>query len=138
MISSSETVISGFRYLHKKDRHTPVILFWLACGALNFFFAHPVKRSIKVGAYLAASSTMVSQLNPLSVLGSWDLWMDIMRREHNSFISFLTYCIRAMTTCFLVFVSRTHSTATEIALPRASRFASPFLEGVSATVLGLA
>lgn len=50
------------------------------------FLVHSIKGWTKLGA---ASSTTASQLNPLSVLASCDLWMDFMLLEYNFLISCL-------------------------------------------------
>ena len=73
---------------------------------------------------------MAFQLKPWSVLESRDLWIDITRRELSSFSSFPMFQARAVMTCSCAFYFRklrleadkafyfrTHSSATETALP---------------------
>ena len=84
-----------------------------------------------------ASSITESQLNPLRVLASCSLCMDFARLEHSFFTSFFKIRPTAETTCFWVFLSLTHSRATETVLPLAKRFPSFLRDGVRDTTLGL-
>ena len=83
------------------------------------------------------SSITESQLNPLRVLALCSLCMDFARLEQRVLTSFFRIRPTAETTCFWVFLSFTHSRATETVLPLAKRFPSFFRDGVRDTTLSL-